>query len=294
MMRGINKVIEQIRTYMSFVRFEHAVFALPFALTSAWVCAAGFPPLRELVWIVIAVIAARSAAMGFNRIADLEFDKLNPRTQNRELPTGKLTLIQAWAFIIVSGAIFIFAAYQLNWLAFWLSFPTLAWLFCYSYTKRFTDWSHLWLGSALGIAPVGAWVALKGTIELPPVLLMIAVTCWVAGFDIIYSTLDEEFDRRIGLHSLVVRYGATKALWVSRFLHATFLLTLALFGLVAKMGFVFWLNWVFTVGFIAYEHSIAEPGNPQKVNTAFFTVNGIVSVSLFVATVLDFALRRSL
>ncbi|MGQ9462152.1 MAG: UbiA-like polyprenyltransferase [Candidatus Fervidibacter sp.] len=294
MKRGINKVIERIRTYMSFIRFEHAVFALPFALTSAWVCAGGFPPLRELVWIVIAVIAARSAAMGFNRIADLEFDKLNPRTQNRELPTGKLTLIQAWVFIIVSGAVFIFAAYQLNWLAFWLSFPTLAWLFGYSYTKRFTDWSHLWLGSALGIAPVGAWVALKGTIELPPILLMIAVTCWVAGFDIIYSTLDEEFDRKVGLHSLVARYGATKALWVSRFLHATFLLTLALFGLVAKMGFVFWLNWVFTVGFIAYEHFIAEPGNPQKVNTAFFTVNGIVSVSLFIATVLDFALRRSL
>lgn len=294
MKRGINKVIERIRTYMSFVRFEHAVFALPFALTSAWVCAGGFPPLRELVWILIAVIAARSAAMGFNRVADLEFDKLNPRTQNRELPTGKLTLIQAWIFIIVSGAVFILAAYQLNWLAFWLSFPTLAWLFGYSYTKRFTDWSHLWLGSALGIAPVGAWVALKGTIELPPILLMIAVTCWVAGFDIIYSTLDEEFDRKVGLHSLVVRYGATKALWVSRFLHATFLLTLALFGLVAKMGFVFWLNWVFTVGFIAYEHSIAEPGNPQKVNTAFFTVNGIVSVSLFIATVLDFALRRSL
>lgn len=294
MKRGINKVIERIRTYMSFVRFEHAVFALPFALTSAWVCAGGFPPLRELVWILIAVIAARSAAMGFNRVADLEFDKLNPRTQNRELPTGKLTLIQAWIFIIVSGAVFILAAYQLNWLAFWLSFPTLAWLFGYSYTKRFTDWSHLWLGSALGIAPVGAWVALKGTIEMPPILLMIAVTCWVAGFDIIYSTLDEEFDRKVGLHSLVVRYGATKALWVSRFLHATFLLTLALFGLVVKMGFVFWLNWVFTVGFITYEHSIAEPGNPQKVNTAFFTVNGIVSVSLFIATVLDFALRRSL
>ncbi len=284
-------MLERIRTYLSFVRFEHAVFALPFALTSAWVCAGGVPPLRALFWIIVAVIAARSAAMGFNRIVDLEFDRLNPRTKNRELPTGKLTLKQAWVFVVVSAATFIFAAYQLNWLAFWLSFPTIVWLFGYSYTKRFTDWSHLWLGSALGIAPVGAWIALKGTIELPPILLMIAVTCWVAGFDIIYATLDEDFDRRIGLHSLVVRYGPKKALWVSRLLHCLFLLALAAFGLASKLGIAFWLAWLFIVGFIAYEHSIAEPGNPQKVNIAFFTVNGIVSVLLFLATALDLALR---
>jgi len=284
-------MLERIRTYLSFVRFEHAVFALPFALTSAWVCAGGVPPLRALFWIIVAVIAARSAAMGFNRIVDLEFDRLNPRTKNRELPTGKLTLKQAWVFVVVSAATFIFAAYQLNWLAFWLSFPTIAWLFGYSYTKRFTDWSHLWLGSALGIAPVGAWIALKGTIELPPILLMIAVTCWVAGFDIIYATLDEDFDRRIGLHSLVVRYGPKKALWVSRLLHCLFLLALAAFGLASKLGIAFWLAWLFIVGFIAYEHSIAEPGNPQKVNIAFFTVNGIVSVLLFLATALDLAVR---
>lgn len=284
-------VLERVRTYLSFVRFEHAVFALPFALTSAWVCSRGFPPLRELLWIVVAVIAARSAAMGFNRIVDLEFDKLNPRTKNRELPTGKLTLRQAWAFVAVSAVVFIFAAYQLNWLAFWLSFPTLAWLFGYSYTKRFTDWSHLWLGSALGIAPLGAWIALKGTIELPPLMLMLAVTCWVAGFDIIYATLDEEFDRKMGLHSLVVRYGAKKALWVSRGLHGVFLAALAAFGWVSHLGIVYWLAWLFIVGFIVYEHTLAEPGNPQKVNTAFFTVNGIVSILIFVATAIDFAVR---
>ncbi|MCS7191357.1 MAG: putative 4-hydroxybenzoate polyprenyltransferase [Armatimonadetes bacterium] len=284
-------MVERIRTYLSFVKFEHAVFALPFALTSAWVCAGGVPPLRSLFWIVIAVIAARSAAMGFNRIVDLKFDKLNPRTKNRELPTGKLTLRQAWVFVIVSASVFVFAAYQLNWLAFWLSLPTIAWLFGYSYTKRFTDWSHLWLGSALGVAPVGAWIALKGTIELPPILLMVAVTFWVAGFDIIYATLDEEFDRRIGLRSLVVRYGAKKAIWLSRLFHAVFLLALASFGWVSELSAIFWLAWLFIVGFIAYEHSIAEPGNPQKVNTAFFTVNGIVSVLLFFATALDLAFR---
>ncbi len=283
-------MLERIRTYLSFVKFEHAVFALPFALTSAWVCAGGFPPWRELAWIVVAVLGARSAAMGFNRIVDLEFDKLNPRTKNRELPTGKLTLPQAWSFVAVSAFVFVFAAYQLNWLAFWLSFPTLAWLFGYSYTKRFTDWSHLWLGSALGIAPVGAWIALKGAIELPPLLLMLAVTCWVAGFDIIYATLDEAFDRQVGLHSLVVRYGSQKALWVARALHAIFLLALAAFGWVAQLGAAFWTAWVFIVGFIAYEHAIAEPGDPQKVNTAFFTVNGIVSILLFVATAIDLAL----
>ncbi len=284
-------MLERVRTYLSFVRFEHAVFALPFALTSAWVCVGGVPPLRSLAWIIVAVLAARSAAMGFNRIVDLEFDKLNPRTKNRELPTGKLTLTQAWVFVVVSTVVFVFAAYQLNWLAFWLSFPTLTWIFGYSYTKRFTDWSHLWLGSALGIAPVGAWIALKGTIELPPILLMLAVTFWVAGFDIIYSTLDEDFDRRIGLHSLVVRFGAMKALWISRGLHGLFLLALASFGSVSQLGMVFWLAWIFIVGFIAYEHAIAKPGDPQKVNTAFFTVNGIVSILLFVATALDLALR---
>jgi 4-hydroxybenzoate polyprenyltransferase len=281
--------LERIRTYLSFVRFEHTVFALPFALTSAWVCSGGVPPLRQLFWIVVAVVGARSAAMGFNRIADFHFDRLNPRTRNRELPTGKLTLRQALAFVLIASFVFVFAAYQLNWLAFALSFPTLAWLFGYSYTKRFTDWSHLWLGSALGIAPVGAWIALKGTIELLPIVLMVAVTCWVAGFDIIYATLDEEFDRRIGLHSLVVRYGARKALWVSRTLHALFLLALALFGKLAGLGWVFWVAWLFIVIFITYEHTIAEPGNPQKVNTAFFTVNGIVSILLFVATAIDLA-----
>lgn len=283
-------MLQWARTYLSFVRFEHAIFALPFALTSAWVCEQGMPPLSELGWIIVAVVAARSAAMGFNRIADLEFDKLNPRTRNRELPTGKLTLKQAWAFVIVSALVFIFSAYQLNLLAFWLSFPTLAWLLGYSYTKRFTDWSHLWLGSALGIAPVGAWIALKGTVELPPILLMVAVTCWVAGFDIIYATLDETFDRKVGLRSLVVRLGAPKALWVSRGLHAAFLVALAAFGKVASLGLIFWLAWLFIVGLIGYEHAIAEPGNPQKVNVAFFTVNGIVSVLLFMATVLDLAL----
>ncbi|GBC98134.1 4-hydroxybenzoate octaprenyltransferase [bacterium HR17] len=283
--------MQRIRTYLAFVRFEHTVFALPFALTSAWVCAGGVPPLRQLFWIVVAAVGARSAAMGFNRIADLEFDRLNPRTRNRELPTGKLTLRQAWAFVLAAAVVFIFAAYQLNRLAFWLSFPTLAWLFGYSYAKRFTDWSHVWLGSALGIAPVGAWIALKGAIELPPLLLMLAVTCWVAGFDIIYATLDETFDRQVGLHSLVVRLGAQKALWGARLLHAVFLTALAAFGKVVGLGAIFWTAWLFTVAFIAYEHTIAEPGNPQKVNTAFFTVNGVVSVLLFVSTALDLAVR---
>lgn len=285
-------MLQKVRTYLSFVRFEHTVFALPFALTSAWVCAGGLPPLKKLAWIVVAVIAARSAAMGFNRIADYEFDKLNPRTKNRELPKGKLTMRQAWAFVIVSAIVFVFAAHRLNMVAFWLSFPTLAWLFGYSYTKRFTDWSHLWLGSALGIAPVGAWIGLRGTIELMPLLLMLAVTCWVAGFDIIYATLDEAFDRKVGLHSLVVRFGFQKALWVSRILHAIFLVALAAFGWIGQFGIVYWTSWLFIVGFIAYEHAIAEPGNPQKVNVAFFVVNGIVSVVLFLATAVDLAIHR--
>lgn len=284
-------MLERIRTYLSFVRFEHTVFALPFALTSAWVCTGGFPPSRELAWIILAVVAARSAAMGFNRIVDLEFDRLNPRTEDRELPTGKLTLTQAWSFVLASAAIFVFAAYQLNRLAFWLSFPTLAWLFGYSYTKRFTDWSHLWLGSALGIAPLGAWIALKGTVEMPPILLAISVTFWVAGFDIIYATLDEEFDKKMGLHSLVVRYGAKRALWISRLLHVGFLASLASFGWVAKLGSVFWIAWFFILGLIAYEHSVAEPGDPRKVNAAFFTVNGIISPLIFLATSIDIALR---
>lgn len=285
--------MQWVRIYLSFVKFEHAVFALPFALTAAWVCAGGLPPPDKLGWIIVAVIAARSAAMGFNRIADLEFDRLNPRTKNRELPAGKLTLAQAWVFVTASAALFVFAAHRLNRLAFWLSFPTLAWLLGYSYTKRFTDWSHLWLGSALGLAPVGAWVALKGRVELPPLLLMIAVTLWVAGFDIIYATLDEEFDRRVGLRSLVVRYGAPKALWVARLFHAFFLFALSGFGWVSQLGLFFWGAWLLIAALIVYEHFTAEPRNPQRVHTAFFVVNGVISVLLFTATMIDLALRHS-
>ncbi|NDK16568.1 MAG: UbiA family prenyltransferase, partial [Armatimonadetes bacterium] len=197
---------------MELVKFQHTVFALPFALTAALVAANGLPAWRTLLWILLALVGARTAAMGFNRIVDLKFDRLNPRTANRELPTGKIPVPAAAALVVVAAAVFVLAAHELNRLAFYLSFPTLAVLLGYSYTKRFTSWSHMVLGLCLGLAPMGAWVAIRQEIALTPLALTLAVLLWVAGFDILYSCMDVEFDKQSGLHSMVTRLGVPGAL----------------------------------------------------------------------------------
>src|ERR1700690_1693567 len=206
------------------IKFEHSIFALPFALCGAMLAAGGFPTAHQLIWIIVAMVAARSAAMAFNRLADASIDAANPRTSTRALPAGHLTPVFVTTFIIVSSAIFIVAAAQLNRLALWLSPVALAVLLLYSYTKRFTRWSHLVLGFTLGIAPSAAWIAVRGSLDPRILLLTAAVTFWVAGFDILYACQDFDFDRASGLHSVPRHVGIQRSLWIARAFHGIMLL----------------------------------------------------------------------
>ena len=278
---------QHVRTYLELVKFQHTIFALPFALTTAVVCSHGIPPLGKLSWILIAMVSARTAAMGMNRVADAKLDALNPRTKNREIPTGKITGRQAIILVVASSLIFVLAAGMLNTLCFALSFPTLAWLLVYPYAKRFTSFSHLWLGLALGIAPCAVWIALTGKLEWTPFPLLLAVTFWVTGFDIIYATLDYDFDCKIGLHSLVVQLGVPRALWTARLLHAGFVGGLVGFGMLAELGWLYYVGITMTGLLIAYEHVIVSPRDLSRVNVAFFTINGAISLFLFAIVVLD-------
>lgn len=268
----------KVRDYLELVKFSHTIFALPFALAAMLVASNGRPAPMTFVWILVAMAGARTAAMGFNRIVDRDIDALNPRTAKREIPAGKVSVPQAAALVVLSAAVFCFAAWRLNPLAFWLSFPTLALLFFYSYCKRFTPFAHFVLGLCLGIAPVGAWVAVRGHIEPVPVILMIGILFWVAGFDIIYATMDNEFDRNAGLRSMVQTLGIEKALRASRACHVLFIFMLAWFG--RKIGFppVYYVGVAGIALFLYYEHSLVTESDLKKVNAAFFTVNGVISV----------------
>jgi 4-hydroxybenzoate polyprenyltransferase len=275
-----------LRDYLELVKFGHTVFALPFALGAMLVAADGLPSFRVLTWILIAMVAARTGAMGFNRIVDRDIDALNPRTAGREIPTGKVSVRQAMLLVAMSAIIFALAAFMLNGLAFALALPTLALLFSYSYCKRFTSFSHLVLGLCLGIAPVGAWIAVRERLELTPVVLGAAVMLWVAGFDIIYATMDVDFDRRAGLHSMVRKLGIAGALWLARAFHAAFILLLWYFGHLAGLGWQFTAATGIIALFLIYEHAIVNPKDLRRVNAAFFTVNGAISVFFFVAVAL--------
>ncbi|MBI2956687.1 MAG: UbiA family prenyltransferase [Acidobacteria bacterium] len=264
------------------IRFEHSVFALPFALLGALLAAQGWPTARQLFWIIVAMVGGRSAAMAFNRIADLHYDKLNPRTAARELPMGQLSLAFATAFTIVSAAVLVLAAWQLNPLALKLSPVAVAVLFLYSYTKRFTTLTHWVLGFCLGMAPAGAWIAVRGTLDWEILPLVLAVLCWVAGFDIIYACQDVEFDRRVRLFSLPARIGIGGALWVARGLHVVMLGLLVWLAHLAGLGALAYGGLAVVGALLAYEHSLVEPDDLSQVNAAFFTVNGYISVLLLV------------
>lgn len=262
------------------IRFEHSVFALPFALLAALLAAQGWPTAWQLFWIVVAMVGGRSAAMAFNRIADLRFDAQNPRTAGRELPTGKLSLGFAWTFTIVSAAVLVGAAWQLNPLALKLSPAVLAILLLYSYTKRFTTLTHWVLGLCLGMAPAGAWIAVRGALDWEILPLSLAVLCWVAGFDIIYACQDVEFDRRVRLFSLPARIGIRGALWVARALHVIMLGLLVWLAREAGAGALAYAGLALTGALLAYEHSLVKASDLSRVNAAFFTVNGYISVLL--------------
>jgi len=274
------------------IKFQHTVFALPFALTGALLAARGMPPARTLGWIVAAMVGARSAAMVWNRIADLEFDRRNPRTSGRPLVTGELGLGFAWLFLVASLALFYLSAAMLNRLALILATPAAAVFLGYSHAKRFTWATHLALGAALGLAPLGAWVAVTGRLDTAPLLLGAAVAVWVAGFDILYACQDVEFDRREGLHSVPARFGVPAGLVVARALHSmTVLLLLALPALLPLGGF--WLSGVALVAtLLAWEHRLVRPGDLSRINQAFFTLNGIISFIVLAATIAEVAFAR--
>ena len=286
------KPLSGVRNYLELVKFSHTVFALPFALASMLVAAHGFsphgfPPLRIFVWILIAMVGARTSAMGFNRIVDREIDARNPRTKNRELPSGKVSLLGAWILVVVSSLIFCLAAAQINHLALLLSPLTLAVLFFYSFCKRFTSLSHFVLGLCLGIAPVGAWVATRGEIGIPSGALCAAVLFWVAGFDIIYATMDVEFDRENDLNSMVRKLGIAPALNFAKALHAAFVANLILFGALAHLGPIYFISVALIAAFLVYEHILVKPDDLRRVNAAFFTVNGAIAVFFLTAVALS-------
>ena len=290
-------LLEKIRNYGSLIRFSHTIFALPFALASVALAWPSHPvTLRGFFWILIAMIGARSAAMAFNRLVDRKFDTLNPRTQQWELPQGRVKVREAIALTVISSVVFVYAAYQLNFVCFVLSPVALTIVFFYSLTKRFTWASHLFLGLALSLAPMGAWLAVSGSpIDLPelatPFFLGLAVLFWLAGFDIIYSLQDHEFDRKEGLHSIPARFGIAYALRLSSFFHLCTLIFLALVGVTAQMGRVYWFGLLTVSVILLWEHRIVKPNDLSRINRAFFNFNAYVSIGYLLAIVGDLSTR---
>jgi 4-hydroxybenzoate polyprenyltransferase len=285
-------ILRNLRVTLEMIKWEHSIFALPFALCGAMLAASGLPSAHQLIWIVIAMLAARSAAMAFNRLADAAIDAANPRTRTRAIPSGDLSSTFVGTFVIVSCAIFILAASQLNRLTLWLSPIALAVLLLYSYTKRFTRLSHLVLGFALGIAPSAAWIAVRGSLDPRILLLTAAVTFWVAGFDILYACQDFEFDRDAELHSIPRHIGIPAALWISRAFHLVMLILLAALLPAFGLGKLALAGVIAVMLLLLYEHSLVRPDDLSKLNAAFFTMNGVISVvfALFVAA--DILLRK--
>src|SRR5437868_23464 len=272
----------RIRTVLEMIKFEHSIFALPFALTGALLAARathhGWPTLRQILWITIAMVAARSAAMTINRIVDLRYDRENPRTKQRALATGALSVSFAWIFTFAAVALFFVAAWKLNPLALKLAPLAIAILFFYSFTKRFTSWSHLFLGFALGISPAAAWIAITGSLDPGMLILCAAVTLWVGGFDVLYACQDIAYDQRAGLFSVPKKFGIAKALLIARIMH------IAVIALLAWLAFAFSLPWPAWAGIavvaslLGYEHSLVKPDDLSRLDAAFFTVNGYISM----------------
>jgi len=285
-------VLHDLRVTLEMIKWEHSIFALPFALCGAMLAARGFPSTHQLFWIIVAMVAARSAAMAFNRWADAAIDAANPRTSTRALPTGHLSPTFVVMFVVISSTVFILAASQLNRLTLMLSPVALAVLLLYSYTKRVTRWSHLVLGFALGIAPAAAWIGVRGSLDLKILLLTAAVTFWVGGFDVLYACQDYDFDRQSGLQSLPRYFGIPGALWIARGFH------LIMVGFLIALLFVFALGKIATFGvlvvvmLLVYEHSLVKAGDLSKLNAAFFTMNGVISVLFFVFVGADLLMRK--
>lgn len=265
------------------IKFEHTLFALPFAFLGAVLAANGLPTIWQILWITVAMFGARSAAMTFNRIIDRKYDAENPRTANRELPSGKLSVGFAWTFFIVSVALFELAAYSLNWLTFALSPVALLSILGYSYAKRFTSFAHLILGWSLAISPTAAWIAVRGAIDDEiPLLLSLLVMMWTAGFDVLYACQDFEFDKNAGLRSIPARFGIKNSLKIARLFHFQAFVVLLILYFATGLGWLALVG-VFLVGaLMIYQHTLVKPNDLSKMNAAFFTTNAFVSVILFI------------
>ncbi|HVS12626.1 MAG TPA: UbiA-like polyprenyltransferase [Thermoanaerobaculia bacterium] len=291
--------MQTLRTVLEMIKIEHTLFALPFALIGMLLAAGGLPAWRTVFWIVVAMVGARSAAMAFNRLADREIDAANPRTRGRALPAGLVTPRWVAGFTVASCALLVLAAWRLNPLALALSPVALLVILGYSYTKRFTWASHLVLGLALAGAPLGAWIAVRGSVAPTPFVLAAAVLCWVAGFDVLYALQDREFDRQRGLRSIPARFGVGGSLVISALLHLGTLLLLALLpGLYAAqggtagppgaaLGTAYWIGWTGCLLLVATQHAIVRPGALSRLDAAFFQANGALALWLFAATAVD-------
>jgi len=275
---------QKLKTTPEMIKFEHTLFALPFAFLGAILAANGLPSWRQLVWITVAMVGARSAAMTFNRIIDRDIDAANPRTANRELPTGRLSVSFAWMFLYVAIGVFLIASYSLNWLTFALSPVALIFVLGYSYAKRFTAFAHVLLGLALAISPSAAWIAGRGDLfDEVPLLLSLFVVMWTAGFDVLYACQDFDYDRRKGLRSIPARFGIKRALWIARLFHFQAFIVLLLLYLVTGQSWIA-LTGVLAVGSLfIYQHTLVKPTDLSRMNAAFFTTNAFVSVILLLS-----------
>ncbi len=281
--------MSRLRTVLEMIKFEHSIFALPFALTAALLAAhatlpggSSWPTWKQIAWIVVAMVGARSFAMTINRIADINYDRENPRTKNRALATGQISLGFAWLFSIAAAALLVIAAWQLSRLALELSPVALAILFLYSYTKRFTTLSHIVLGFCLGISPAAAWIAIAGSLDPRILILCAAVTLWVGGFDVIYACQDVDFDQQAGLHSIPKKFGIARALIIARAMHIAMVALLCWLAWSFALPWPAWLGIAVVAGMLIWEHSLVSARDLSRLNAAFFTVNGYISVLFFV------------
>ncbi len=285
-------LLRKIGTTLEMIKWEHSIFVLPFAMIGAMLAAGGRPPASKLLWIIVCMVSARSAAMAFNRWADADIDAANPRTASRAIPAGLLSRGFVGGFTVAMAAIFVLAASRLNHVTLLLSPVALAIVLTYSYTKRFTRWSHLFLGLAMGTAPSAAWVAVRGSFDLRILLLTAAVLFWGAGFDVLYACQDVEHDRRVGLNSIPAAIGIPAAFWVSNAMHAAALVFLAVLVKVFALGTAAWVGIAVVGGLLLYEHLIVSPRDLRRLNAAFFTMNGVIAILFFAFVATDLLWRR--
>ena len=281
-------MFEKIALYLKMIKFSHSIFALPFAFTAALMAASGIPSAKQIFWIVVAMVGARSGAMGLNRIIDRKIDAANPRTANREIPSGKINVGSAVFFTAIALTVFVFSAYMLNPLCLKLSPLAIAVLLLYSYTKRFTWLSHIVLGIAISAAPVGAWIAVRGTFNAEILPIAFAVVFWLAGFDVLYALQDIEFDRSHGLHSIPEKFGIKDTLLFSRVFHLITWGLLAFTGIIFDLGIFYWIGMAAAGVLFIYEHSLVKANDLSRLDMAFFNMNGYISITVFIFTLLDY------